>query len=202
MSFQNDGNGLSLDNEANSLSEAAKYLYYGINIDFRTQKEYLTKYGKPLLGDYLQQELSKKERIVLQNSEWVALVPYWAAWPYETMLLPLNNKPQRLTDLNDAQVTSLAEIMKQLNTKYDNLFQCSFPYSMGWHGAPTGPSKSPGDSPHWLLHAVYLPPLLRSATVKKFMVGYEMLAQPQRDLTPEQAAEKLRSCDHLKHYSK
>ncbi|CAG4974505.1 unnamed protein product [Colias eurytheme] len=167
---------------------------------FWCQKEYYIKYGKPLLADYVEQEILKKERIIIQNEEWVAVIPYWASWPYETMLLPLKGKPQRMTDLNENQKTALAEIMKQLNTKFDNLFNCSFPYSMGWHGAPTGPSTSPGDSPHWIFHGIYLPPLLRSASVKKFMVGYEMLAQPQRDLTPEQAAEKLRECDHLVHY--
>ncbi|KPJ14019.1 putative galactose-1-phosphate uridylyltransferase [Papilio machaon] len=165
----------------------------------RCQLEYYKKYGKSMLVEYVEKELEQKERIVIQNSEWIALVPYWAAWPYETMVLPLKNSPQRMTDLNTEQKRGLADIMKQLTTKYDNLFQCNFPYSMGWHGAPTGPSSTPGDSPHWLLHALYLPPLLRSASVKKFMVGYEMLAQPQRDLTPEQAAAKLRECSNL-HY--
>lgn len=93
---------------------------------------------------------------------------------------------------------SLADITKQLLTKYDNMFEVSFPYSMGWHGAPTGPRLT-DDNQHWQLHAMYYPPLLRSATVKKFMVGYEMLAQPQRDLTAEQAAEKLRNLQDI-HY--
>ncbi|KAI8431582.1 hypothetical protein MSG28_016071 [Choristoneura fumiferana] len=179
---------------------ASSFLPNEPRIKDRCQKEYFTKFKKPMLVDYLEQELQKKDRIVLKNAEWVALVPYWAVWPFETMLLPINGRPQRLTDLTESQATSLAEIMKGLNTKYDNLFKCSFPYSMGWHGAPTGPSKSPQDSPHWLLHALYLPPLLRSATVKKFMVGYEMLGQSQRDLTPEQAAARLRECDHEIHY--
>ncbi|XP_026315239.1 probable galactose-1-phosphate uridylyltransferase [Hyposmocoma kahamanoa] len=170
-------------------------------IYYRTQMEYYTKHRKAMLVDYLEQELEKKERIVIENNHWVALVPYWAIWPFETMLLPKTGAPQRLTDLSNDQKRDLAEIMKLLNTKYDNLFNCSFPYSMGWHGAPTGPNTVPGDSPHWLLHALYLPPLLRSAAVKKFMVGYEMLAQYQRDLTPEQAAARLRECDHLIHYT-
>ncbi|CAK1554291.1 unnamed protein product [Leptosia nina] len=179
---------------------ASSFLPNEPRVKDRCQRAYYEKHEKAMLVAYVEQELLKKERIVLQNNEWVALVPYWASWPYETMLLPLKGHPQRMTDLNDDQKMALAEIMKQLNTKYDNLFNCSFPYSMGWHGAPTGPDAKPGDSPHWLFHGVYLPPLLRSATVKKFMVGYEMLAQPQRDLTPEQAAEKLRQCDHLVHY--
>ncbi|XP_022831226.1 probable galactose-1-phosphate uridylyltransferase isoform X3 [Spodoptera litura] len=178
---------------------ASSYLPNEPRVKERCQKEYFIKFKRPMLLDYLKEEMIKKERIVILNAEWVALVPYWAVWPYETMLLPINGKPQRMTDLTDEQKRSLAEIMKQLNIKYDNLFKCSFPYSMGFHGAPTGPSAAPGDSPHWLLHAIYLPPLLRSATVKKFMVGYEMLAQSQRDLTPEQAAQKLRECDDV-HY--
>ncbi|CAH0688105.1 unnamed protein product [Chilo suppressalis] len=179
---------------------ASSFLPNEPRIKDRTQKDYYIKHGKPLLVDYLNEELRKEERIVIENTEWVALVPYWATWPYETMVLPKNGSPQRLTDLNEDQKTMLADIMKKLNTKYDNLFNCSFPYCMGWHGAPTGPNHLPSDSPHWLLHALYLPPLLRSATVKKFMVGYEMLAQPQRDLTPEQAAQRLRECDHSVHY--
>ncbi|XP_053622710.1 probable galactose-1-phosphate uridylyltransferase [Plodia interpunctella] len=178
---------------------ASSFLPNEARVKDRCQKEYFAEHGKPLLVDYLEQELERKERIVIKNFEWVALVPYWAIWPFETMLLPIRGKPQRLTDLNEQQKEGLADIMKKITTKYDNLFKCSFPYSMGWHGAPTGSNHTPGDSPHWLLHGLYLPPLLRSASVKKFMVGYEMLAQSQRDLTPEQAAEKLRDCD-LVHY--
>jgi UDPglucose--hexose-1-phosphate uridylyltransferase len=120
-------------------------------------------------------------------------VPYWAVWPFEVLLLPRRHV-LRLPDLGDAERDSLAGILKRLLTKYDNLFETSFPYSMGWHGAPTGPPSRTGlDHPHWQLHAHFYPPLLRSATVKKFMVGYEMLAEPQRDLTAEQAAERLRA---------
>ncbi|XP_064608596.1 galactose-1-phosphate uridylyltransferase-like [Liolophura sinensis] len=157
----------------------------------RTQREYYQKHKVPMLVDYVKQEISKRtERVLLENESWVWLVPYWAVWPYETMLLPKRHVPS-LTDLTDAEKTALADIMKKLLTKYDNLFEVSFPYSMGWHGAPTG-SKASQDNNHWQLHALYFPPLLRSATVKKFMVGYEMLAQAQRDLTAEQAAQKLR----------
>lgn len=162
----------------------------------RTQKDYLAKYGTPLLVEYLKEELKYKERIVLENDHWVVLVPYWATWPYETILLPKRHI-LRLSDLNEEEKFSLASIMKCHLTKYDNLFETSFPYSMGWHYAPTGDFKL--DANHWQLHAHYFPPLLRSATVKKFMVGYEMLAQPQRDLTSEQAAEKLRSLSEV-HY--
>ncbi|CAG0926046.1 unnamed protein product, partial [Notodromas monacha] len=112
------------------------------------------------------------ERIVLENDDWVVLVPYWAFWPYETIVLPKkperNSCIKRLTDLKEDEETSLADAMKRLTAKYDNLFKCSFPYSMGFHGAPTG-SRLNSDNDHWTLHAVYYPPLLRSATVKKFV---------------------------------
>ncbi|XP_063604026.1 galactose-1-phosphate uridylyltransferase-like isoform X3 [Penaeus indicus] len=154
------------------------------------QKDYFAKYGRPMLMDYVNRELEKKERLVVTNDDWVVVVPYWAVWPYETMVLPRRHV-SRMTDLTETEKTSLADIVKKLTTKYDNLFECSFPYSMGWHGAPTGPCLQ-DDVQHWVFHGCYYPPLLRSATVKKFMVGYEMLAQAQRDLTAEQAADKLR----------
>ena len=119
----------------------------------------------------------------------MALVPYWAMWPFETMILPKERHILHLNELTNDEKENLAEIMKRLTTKYDNLFEVSFPYSMGFHGAPTG--TNPQDNKHWQLHAMYFPPLLRSATVKKFMVGYEMLANAQRDLTAEQAAQRL-----------
>ncbi|MBD3345349.1 MAG: galactose-1-phosphate uridylyltransferase, partial [Chitinivibrionales bacterium] len=119
---------------------------------------------------------------------------YWALWPFETLLMPRRHV-LRLPDLTDEERRSLAEIMQRFLTKYDNLFQVSFPYSMGWHGAPT----AEGDYSYWQLHAHYYPPLLRSATVKKFMVGYEMLAEAQRDITAEQAADRLRSLSEI-HY--
>ncbi|XP_055009627.1 galactose-1-phosphate uridylyltransferase isoform X2 [Boleophthalmus pectinirostris] len=138
-----------------------------------------------------------QDRVVVESSDWLAVVPYWATWPYQTLLLPRRHV-LRLTDLTAEERKDLADIMKRLLTKYDNLFEVSFPYSMGWHGAPTGPHLTE-DCSHWQLHAHYYPPLLRSATVKKFMVGYEMLALEQRDLTPEQAAEKLRNLPDV-HY--
>lgn len=165
----------------------------------RTQREYFQTYKIPMLVDYCRQELDRKERLVCENKNFVVLVPYWAMWPFETMLLPKRHV-QRLSDLNEEEKRDLAEIMKRLLVKYDNLFQCSFPYSMGWHGAPTGErSRQPSTSEHWQLHAVYMPPLLRSATVKKFMAGYEMVCEPQRDITPEMAAERLRLASDV-HY--
>jgi UDPglucose--hexose-1-phosphate uridylyltransferase len=122
------------------------------------------------------------------------LVPFWAAWPFETLLLP-RLALQRLPQLDRDARRDLAAVLGELTARYDNLFRCSFPYSMGWHGAPfDGRDAAP-----WQLHAHFYPPLLRSATVRKFMVGFEMLAEPQRDLTPEQAAAQLRAVP-ARHY--
>nr|XP_057906798.1 galactose-1-phosphate uridylyltransferase isoform X4 [Doryrhamphus excisus] len=150
----------------------------------RCQRAFYEKHKEPLLLQYAKQETEKKERLVVMNADWLAVVPYWATWPYQLLLLPRRHV-LRISELTTEERESLADIMKRLLTKYDNLFESSFPYSMGWHGAPTGPHLKE-DNSHWQLHAHYYPPLLRSATVRKFMVGYEMLAQEQRDLTPEQ----------------
>ena len=143
--------------------------------------------GGVLLVDYARRETERRKRVVVENEHWLAVVPFWAVWPFETLLLPRRHIA-RLPDLQDSERVSLADILKRLLTRYDNLFEVSFPYSMGWHGAPF----ESGDLNHWQLHAHFFPPLLRSATVKKFMVGYEMLAEAQRDLTSEQAAQRLR----------
>jgi UDPglucose--hexose-1-phosphate uridylyltransferase len=158
------------------------------------QRAYLQKHDAVLLLDYVREEVQRSERIVVENPSWLAIVPYWALWPFETILLPREHT-LRLPDLSPSQRQDLASILKQLLIRYDNLFETSFPYSMGWHGAPF----NDGDNGHWQLHAHFYPPLLRSATVKKFMVGYEMLAEAQRDLTAEQAAQRLRSLPE-KHY--
>lgn len=163
------------------------------------QNSYFQTNRHMLLSDYLILEIEIGERIVVENDAWVALVPYWAVWPFETILLP-RRPVQRLPELDDVERKALAEILKRLLTRYDNLFQTIFPYSMGWHGAPWDPDGLHNDTPYWLLHAHFYPPLLRSARVKKFMVGYEMLAEPQRDLTAEQAAEKLRTLSEV-HYA-
>jgi UDPglucose--hexose-1-phosphate uridylyltransferase len=151
-----------------------------------TQSEWLAEYGTPILLAYAEAEATDGERTVAINDDWLAVVPYWASWPYEILLLP-RFAVQRLSALKPAQRDALAEIIKTLTTAYDNLFRTSFPYSMGWHGAP-----GTADAKHWQLHAHFYPPLLRSASVRKFMVGYEMLAEAQRDLTPETAAATLR----------
>lgn len=152
------------------------------------QREYYLKNQSPLLLDYLIEETNKKERIVVENEHWVMLVPFWAVWPFETMLLPKGHV-RYFTDLTREEHYSLSDILKKHLTIYDKLFNISFPYTMGWHSAPFGDE----DYSHWQLHAHFYPPLLRSATVKKFMVGYELLAEAQRDITAEQAAERLRS---------
>lgn len=144
--------------------------------------------GAPLLVRYAEEEARLGTRVVEANEHWVLVVPYWATWPFECLLMPRRHV-LRLPDLTDRERTGLAEILRLGLTRYDNLFETSFPYSMGWHGAPT----DDGDHRHWQLHAHFYPPLLRSASVKKFMVGYEMLAESQRDLTPEQAADRLRA---------
>jgi UDPglucose--hexose-1-phosphate uridylyltransferase len=153
------------------------------------QREYLNKNDSPLLVDYLNLELSQETRIVEENQHWTVVVPYWAVWPFETMLLPKRHVCH-LPDLTPNEDLALADILKKFLTRYDNLFNTSFPYSMGWHGAP-GLLKN---TDHWQLHAHFYPPLLRSASVKKFIVGYEMLAEAQRDISAEQAARRLRDC--------
>lgn len=152
------------------------------------QRSYHGRYGRPLLVDYADLEARARERLVLEDDGWLALVPYWAVWPFETLIVP-RRPVQRLPDLSESERDGLASLLKRLLGRYDNLFAVSFPYSMGWHGAPC----DAGEWAHWQLHAHVYPPLLRSATVRKFLVGYELLAEAQRDLTPEQAAERLRT---------
>jgi UDPglucose--hexose-1-phosphate uridylyltransferase len=175
---------------------AGDFLPNEIAIEDREQKKYRHEHGSVLLLDYAKRELADKTRVIAGNAHWVAVVPFWALWPYEVLLLPTRHV-LRLPDLTDAERTSLAEVLQALLIRYDNLFETSFPYSMGWHGAP----NEAGDLAHWQLHAHFYPPLLRSATVKKFMVGYEMLAEAQRDLTAEQAAQRLRELPstHYRH---
>ena len=158
------------------------------------QKEYFAANRTILLADYAAEETERRERVVLENPDWLVVVPFWAVWPFETLLIPRRHVG-RLPDLLPGERDSLADILRRLLVRYDNLFETSFPYSMGWHGAPYGEE----DVSHWQLHAHFYPPLLRSASIKKFMVGFEMLGEAQRDLTAEQAAERLRSCPEV-HY--
>jgi UDPglucose--hexose-1-phosphate uridylyltransferase len=154
-----------------------------------TQSAYLRAHGSPLLIDYGKQEAGGDRRIFLMN-HWQAVVPFWAVWPFETIVLP-RRSVARLAELDGRERDELVTMMQALVGTYDRLFGVQFPYSMGWHQAPFG--GDPAASSGWTLHAHYYPPLLRSATVRKFMVGYELLAEPQRDLTPEEAAERLRA---------
>jgi UDPglucose--hexose-1-phosphate uridylyltransferase len=163
-------------------------------IELRTQATWFETYGEPMLLQLAAKEAGGP-RVVVETEHWLAIVPYWAKWPFETLLLP-RFAVKRLPELAPAERDDLAIAIRALTTRYDNLFETSFPYSMGWHGAPFDGAAHDG----WQLHAHFYPPLLRSASVRKFMVGYELLAEAQRDLTPEQAAERLRSVseDHYR----
>ncbi len=158
------------------------------------QRDYFIHHSETLLGKYVNEELNCNERIVCRNEHFVALVPYWATWPFETMIIPLR-AIANISLLKHDEIIAFANIYKQLTILYDNLFETSFPYSAGIHQSPT----TTENHDHWHTHMHFYPPLLRSATVKKFMVGYEMMAEPQRDITPEQSAERLRILPK-KHY--
>ncbi|MFD2165046.1 UDP-glucose--hexose-1-phosphate uridylyltransferase [Thalassotalea euphylliae] len=158
------------------------------------QRKYLDKHGSPLLADYIERELKQDQRVIVDNEHWIAVVPFWAAWPFETLVIAKDNV-QTFGQVTDEQSQTLAALLKELTTRYDNVFNCSFPYSMGWHSAP----GDNADNSHWRLHAHFYPPLLRSATVKKHMVGYEMLGESQRDLTAETAADILKKVS-TRHY--
>lgn len=162
--------------------------------ELKQQTEYYKDNGNTLLSDYLDIELDRDERVVVQNDHFVVLVPYWAFWPFETLLV--SRRPfSRFTDMTEEEKDALADIVKQITVKYDNVFEVSFPYSAGFHPAPTDGE----DYPQWHFHKHFYPPLLRSATVKKFRVGYEMLGNPQRDITPEASAQLLKELSNV-HY--
>lgn len=160
----------------------------------KMQKAHWEANKSSLLSDYLTQELASGERIVAKNEHFVALIPYWAVWPYEAMIVPIKQH-QNISSLSAAEEVAFADMIKVLTTRYDNLFETSFPYSSGIHQSPTDGAEYP----EWHFHMSFYPPLLRSASVKKFMVGYEMFANPQRDITAELAAETLRGLPE-KHY--
>ncbi|MBU2997273.1 UDP-glucose--hexose-1-phosphate uridylyltransferase [Cellulophaga baltica] len=152
------------------------------------QLEYYKNKKTSLLGDYLIQELQKQERIVYENEDFLVLTPYWAVWPFETMIAPKQHL-KSISELSEKQANTFADAISKITKAYDKLFECSFPYSSGIHQAPTNNESNK----HWHWHMSFYPPLLRSATVKKFMVGYEMFGTPQRDITAEQACERLRA---------
>lgn len=159
-----------------------------------SQQRYFVEHGRTLLSDYLAQETQAQSRIVCENDSFVTLVPWWATWPFEVMIVP-RRAQATIAELSTPEQRDLADILKRSVTRYDNLFHTLFPYSLGIHQAP--PKQR--DSAHWHWHIHIYPPLLRSATVRKFMVGYELLAEAQRDITPEQAAQRLRDCAEI-HY--
>jgi UDPglucose--hexose-1-phosphate uridylyltransferase len=159
-----------------------------------TQRAYYTQHRQTLLSAYLAQEVAAGDRIVCANDSFISLVPFWAVWPFETIIIP-RRPTATIARLTAIEAVDLADILKRTVTRYDNLFQTLFPYSLGIHQAPT----KLDDDAHWHWHIHIVPPLLRSATVRKFMVGFELLAEPQRDITPEQAARRLRECPEV-HY--
>ena len=173
--------------------------------ELAAQSDYLHEHGSCLLCDYLAAEIHSGERLVCANDQFTALAPFWAVWPFEVLLVA-NRHTASLPDLTQAELAGLADILRRLTTRYDNLFEVTFPYSMGFHQAPTDKKtlNFSAAHPEWHFHAHYYPPLLRSATVRKFMVGFEMLGMPQRDITPETAAERLRglSEEHYRNHEK
>ena len=153
----------------------------------KQQRTYWQQHQRNLLIDYLEQELEAKERVVCESQDFVALVPFWAVWPYEAMIIP--RRPiQHIGQMGRVEKQGFARILKDLTQRFDRVFDASFPYSSGIHQRPTDGKEHP----EWQFHMSFYPPLLRSATVKKFMVGYEMFANPQRDITAEMAAQRLR----------
>ena len=156
----------------------------------------MTKYraehgGRHLLGDYVNLELAKEERVLWQNDTFVVICPWWAVWPFEVIIIPKRHI-RSLIDFTDAERLQFAEAIQEVTRRYDNLFECNFPYSSGIHQAPLQGTQEEIDNSYFHMH--FYPPLLRSATVKKFLVGYELMAEPQRDITPEQATARLRNC--------
>jgi UDPglucose--hexose-1-phosphate uridylyltransferase len=172
---------------------ATSYVPQEVATEDWTQAAWLHEDGVPMLQQLVEREAGGP-RVVVEHDDWLAIVPWWADWPFETLLLP-RFAIQRLPALSTSQRVTLAAALKELTSRYDNLFRCAFPYMMGWHGAPFGQT----DAAHWQLHAHFYPPLLRSATVRKYKAGYEALAEAQRDLTPEDAAARLRSVSPV-HY--
>lgn len=191
--FENKGSVMGCSNphphgQAWSLTDVP----YEVQRELESMGEYYGQHHSHMLGDYVKLELAKRERLVAENDSFVVVVPYWAVWPFETMVLSKKHL-KSIQEFDSKQVEDLASIVKVLTTKYDNLFRTSFPYSMGLHQSPFEKVET-----SWF-HMHFYPPLLRSATVKKFLVGFEMLGEPQRDLTPEQAAKRLRDLSEV-HY--
>ncbi len=187
--FENKGEIMGCSNpHPHSQIWAQSHLPNEIVHETRSQGEYWATHMRWMLIDYGNEERRLGERLIAENDHFLAVVPFWAVWPFEVLVIA-RRPVAYLTELLPAELTALADVLKQVTTRYDNLFEVPFPYSMGFHQAPFDHTPHP----EWTLHAHFYPPLLRSATVRKFMVGYEMLAMPQRDITPEAAAERLRA---------
>ncbi len=195
--FENKGAAMGASNpHPHSQVWASRHIPNEPAKETRAQADYLAEHGQCLLCHYLAVERGDEaqSRIVAQNEHGTALVPFWAIWPFEMMLV-MHRHMAALTDLTPAEVAGLADLLRQVTIRYDNLFEISFPYSMGFHQAPDDGQPHP----EWHLHAHFYPPLFRSASVRKFMVGYELLASPQRDITAETGAERLRALSDV-HY--
>ena len=188
LAFENSGAAMGVNNP-----HPHYQIWANANLPNETSREftsfgtYLRSHGSCLLCDYVKLELKRRERIVCENEFFAAVVPFWAVWPFEALVLGKKHK-SGFANLSPAEREALAELLVKLTIRYDNLFKTPFPYSMGYHCAPTDGAAHP----EWHFHAHFYPPLLRSATVRKFQVGYEMLGTPQRDITPEEAAKQLR----------
>ncbi|KAK4535110.1 hypothetical protein CDCA_CDCA03G1135 [Cyanidium caldarium] len=198
--FENKGQAMGCSNpHPHGQIWASSFVPQEVDTELRNLRAYYERHQRHLLRDYVEQELRKpEERIVCRNQHFVALVPFWAVWPFEVMVLPAAHL-RSLLDFSDEHKDCLADILRRVAVRYDNLFQTSFPYSMGMHQAPT--CGAPDDHPEAHFHMHFYPPLLRSATVRKFMVGFEMLGESQRDLTAEQAAARLRELSDTVHYT-
>ncbi len=194
--FENRGEMMGCSNPHPHCQVWANYsLPNEIQKESRCQLDYRDRMRSCLLCDYWQLEAARGERLVVENEHFLAVVPFWAIWPFETLLISRRHLGS-IEQFSEAERDAFAEILKRLVTRYDNLFEVSFPYSMGFHQRPC----DGGPYPEWHFHVHFYPPLLRSATIRKFMVGYEMLAMPQRDLTPEAAAARLREMSE-QHYT-
>lgn len=159
--------------------------------ELASMTKYHATHGRHLLADYVKLELKKEERVIWQNETFAVVCPWWAIWPFEVMIIPKRHI-RAIVELTPAERLQFAEAMQEVTRRYDNLFECSFPYSSGIHQAPLAGTEEEIENSYFHMH--FYPPLLRSATVKKFLVGYELMAEPQRDITPEQATLRLRDC--------
>ena len=192
--FENKGAMMGCSNpHPHSQVWATSYVPAAVAAEDLRQRAHHQTHGAALLGEIADRERALGVRVVFETDHFLVIVPFWAAWPFETLVVA-KAPVARLTELSEPGIRDLAATLRTLTIRYDNLFGCSFPYSMGVHGAPTE-----GAADHWRLHLHFFPPLLRSASVRKFMVGFELLAEAQRDLTPEAAAERLRAAPDV-HY--